>query len=78
MMAIWGSDGPKHVAIKFWKTKYIIVFDSNYKQSVYLVRCLLALNMCKIVTYFKIARTAGKPSDIQTGFLRNKSLERFE
>jgi len=54
---------------------YILI---KYKQFVNLIRCLLALNMRKLVTYFKRARTAGNPSDIQTGFLRNKSLERFE
>jgi hypothetical protein len=60
------------------KTNYIIVFDGNYKQFFYLVKCLLALDMHKLVTYFNRVRTAGNPFNIQTGFLHNKSLERFE
>jgi hypothetical protein len=51
----------------FIGSEYAGVFDGNYEQFVYLVRCLLALNMRKLVTYFNRVRTAGNPSDIQTG-----------
>jgi len=34
-MVRWGSEGPKHVAIKIRTTKYIVVFVGNYKQFVY-------------------------------------------